>query len=369
MPPLEAAEKMQFEERIKKGFDQALKHGFDFYFGVSLALVAVGEMLRKRMEKTDIRPLISRPAAFSRLLKALIKSKLEGRTILPKDIWDIKGIIGSGTDGTVFKDTIKNMWGRYPLDLFASTEAGLIATQTWDFDSMVFFPNLNFLEFIPEDEYKRWQADNNYKPGTICLDEVKTGMKYELVITNFHGGALVRYRTGDVIRITSLSNKAAGITIPQMTFEGRVDDIIDIGGFIRLTEKVIWQAVENTGIPYVDWTASKVTQGGKQVLHLHVELKEGCFVTEEQMAGAVYQEIKKLEDGFLYGDMESILNTNPIKVTILPRGAFEGYVALRKEAGADVAHLKPHHINPSDKELELLFVNQRTMQERQKASA
>jgi len=153
-------------------------------------------------------------------------------------------------------------------------------------------------------------------------------MKYELVITNFHGGALVRYRTGDVIRITSVSDRSAGITIPQMTFEGRVDDIIDIGGFIRLTEKVIWQAVENTRIPYVDWTASKVTAEGKSLLHLHVELKEGCDATEEQLARSIYHEINNLEDGFLYGDVESILHTNPIKVTILPKGAFSSYVGV-----------------------------------------
>ena len=369
LPPLAEAEQMEFEQRIKKSFDMALTKGFDFYFGVSVALVAVGEMMKKRMEKVDIRPLITKPRATYRIVKALIKSKREHRQMMPKDLWDIKGIMGSGTDGTVFKETIKNQWGRYPLDVFASTEGSIIATQTWDFGSMVFIPYLNFLEFIPESEYTRWQQDNSYKPQAICLDKVKSGEKYEIVITNLHGGALVRYRTGDVVQITSLRNESLGIVIPQMSFVGRVDDIIDIGGFIRLTEKVIWQAVENTKIPYVDWTASKEMSGDHQFLHLYVELKDGYFSNEQQLAKLVYQEIKNLEDGFLYGNMETILNTNPIKVTVLPKGAFASYVTQRKSAGADLAHLKPHHINPSEKELELLVAETKVSAEKVKASA
>ena len=369
MPPLEEAEKMEFEQRIRKSFDMALSKGFDFYFGVSVALMAVGEMMKKRMEKMDIRPLITKPRAAYRIIRALIKSKREHRPMMPKDLWDIKGIIGSGTDGTVFKETIKNMWGKYPLDVYTSTEGGVIATQTWDFGSMVFIPNLNFLEFIPESEYTNWQEDNHYKPRAICLDKVKTGGKYELVITNLHGGALVRYRTGDVVKITSLRNEALGIDIPQMAFVGRVDDIIDIGGFIRLTEKVIWQAVENTKIPYVDWTASKEMADGRPILHLYVELKDGYTANEQQLAKSVYQEIKNLEDGFLYGNVETILNTNPIEVTVLPKGAFAGYIAQRKSTGADLAHLKPHHINPSEKELELLTSTQKASSEKVKAAA
>jgi phenylacetate-coenzyme A ligase PaaK-like adenylate-forming protein len=81
-------------------------------------------------------------------------------------------------------------------------------------------------------------------------------MIYELVITNLHGGALVRYRTGNLIRITSLRNETLGIELPQMMPEGRADDQIDLG-FIRLNERVIWQALENSGVSYKEWIACK----------------------------------------------------------------------------------------------------------------
>jgi len=41
-----------------------------------------------------------------------------------------------------------------------------------------------------------------------------------------------------------------------MAFERRADDRIDVG-LMRFTEKMIWQAIENTTIPYKDWTARK----------------------------------------------------------------------------------------------------------------
>jgi hypothetical protein len=355
LPPLELAEKMAIEDRIATSFKQALSKGLDFYFGVAVALVTIGEKLNQRMEKVDLRAVLKEPAAFIRVAKGLLKAKLAGRGLLPKDLWNVKGIFSSGTDGTIFRDTIYNSWGRYPLNIYASTEAGVIATQAWDYGSMTFIPNVNFLEFIEEEEYENWKADNSYVPKTVLLDEVKTGQKYEVVITNFHGAPLVRYRTGDVIRITDMANMKLGIATPQMEFEGRVDDIVDIGGFIRLNEKVIWQAVSNTGIPYVDWAACKEQPDGKDVLHLYIELKGQIADGEKVIAQSVYTELKKMDNEFLYGNVENVLNTMPITVTLLPKGAFERYINLRRSQGADLAHLKPHHINPSDKELSVLM--------------
>ncbi len=361
LPPLGEAENMAFEARIELGFRQALSQGLDYFFGLPIILVAVGEKLSRQSDKADIRPLLSQPKALLRLAKGLVKSKLARRPMLPKDLWSVKGIMCGGTDGAVFKEKIKELWGRYPLDTYSCTESGVIATQTWDYDGMTFVPNLNFLEFIPEAEYSRWQLDRSYQPRTVLLDEVKTGENYEIVITNFHGGALVRYRMGDVIRITSLRNEELGIDIPQMAFEGRADEIINIGGFFRLTEKIIWRAIENTNIPYADWAVRKEVAEGRPVLHVYLELKDGYIASEKGVARAIHDQLKILDDGFIYsdlenmlGDVDSVLDLRPIEVTLLPEGAFASYIAQRRAEGADLAHLKPRHINPSERELSLL---------------
>ena len=353
LPPMEEAENLDFEERIRLGFQQALSQGLDYFFGLSLVLVAVGNQFRQSSGKVNILPLLSQPKVLFRLAKGLVKSKLARRPLLPKDLWSVKGIISGGLDSAVYKDKIKELWGRYPLDTYAGTEGGIIATQTWDYDGMTFIPNLNFLEFIPEKEHFKWQLDHSYKPKAVLLDEVKSGENYEIVITNFHGGPLVRYRPGDMVRITSLRNEKLGIDIPQMVFEARADDLIDFG-VTRLTEKVIWQAVENTGIPYEDWVARKEV-GEHMALHLFIEVKDS-IANEADIGAAVDEQLKHLDSSFAatHSDVGNYLNFR-VEVTLLPKGAFSHYISQRRAEGAELAHLKPPHVNPSDKVLSLLL--------------
>jgi GH3 auxin-responsive promoter len=353
--PLEEAEKLSFEERIEIGFRHALSRGLDFFFGLPIILVAVGEKLgQQQSQKRDIKPLLSQPKTLFRLVKGVAKSKMAGRPMLPRDLWSVSGIMCGGTDSVVLREKVKNLWGRYPLDTYACTEAGIIATQLWDYNGMVFVPNLNFLEFIPESEYSKCQVDSSYQPRTVLLNEVEVGGNYEVVITNFHGGAMVRYRMGDIIKMTSLRNNELGIDVPQMTFERRTDELIDIAGFLRVTEKTVWQAIENTNIPYVDWTARKEIIEDIPVLRLYLELKDGYVLSEEYVAVAVLNQLRKFDEGTMYSGAESMLELNPINVTLLPEGAFTNYIARRRAEGADLAHLKPRHINPSDSELSLL---------------
>jgi len=356
LPALEEAESLSFEERVKLGFKQALSQGLDYFFGLSMVLVVVGNKFSQSSDKLDIRPLLSQPAALFRLTKGLVKSKLARRPMLPRDLWPVKGIMSGGLDSGVYKNKIKELWGRYPLDTYTGTEGGIIATQTWDYDGMTFIPSLNFLEFIPEKEHFKWQLDHSYQPKTVLLDEVKAGENYEIVITNFHGGALVRYRPGDMIRITSLRNEKLGIDIPQMVFERRADDLLDFV-FIRLTEKTIWQAIENTGIPYEDWTAHK--KEGEPVLSLSIELKDGYQGSDADVAAAVSEQIIKSDNGkdtksLIRGDFATMIDFR-VEINLLPHGAFANYTAQRQAEGADLAHLKPPHINPSDKVLSLLM--------------
>ncbi len=356
LPALEDAERLTFEERIRLGFQQALSEGIDYFFGLSLVLVAVGEKLSQSSAAVDIRPFLRRPRALWQMGKGLVKSRLARRPMLPRDIWSLKGIIGSGVDSWVYKDKIKELWGRYPLDLYSCTEAGVIATQTWDYEGMTFVPNLNFLEFIPEEEQLKWQMDRSYQPKTVLLDEVEAGESYEIVLSNFHGGAMIRYRIGDIIRITSLRNEKLGIDIPQMTFERRADDLINFM-FIKLTEKQIWQAIEKTGIAYEDWTAYK--EPGGSVLRLLIELKDGLQISGDEITAAVQEQIidsgqSSYRESGVVEDWRDALGFQ-VEVTLLPRGAFGKYTAQRQVEGADLAHIKPPHINPPDEVLSLLL--------------
>ncbi len=358
--PSNISEEMSFKEKIQAGFREAFYQGIDCFGGLPSVLVAVGEQFKQQSGNTNIRPLFAHPRALLRAVKGLIKSKIARRPMLPRDLWTVKGIIGGGTDSSVFKTKVKDLWGKCPLEIYAGTEGGIYASQTWDYEGMILVPTLNFFEFIPDEEHFKWQLDHNYQPKTVLLDKVEAGKIYEIVITNLHGGIVTRYRLGDMVRITSLRNEKLNINLPQMVFERRADDLIDITGLGRLTEKIIWQAIENTNIPYADWTAHKEIIDDTPMLHLYLELKENYIATETGMATAVYDQLVKLDSEYnyniysAYGDPEAVLGSKPIKVTLLPEGAFYRYLVQREAEGAALGHLKPPHINPSEKVLSLL---------------
>jgi hypothetical protein len=355
LPTLEEAKDLSFEERIKVGFEQAMSEGFDYFFGLSLVLMNVGEKIYEASNTIDLRRFLKHPKALWRLSRGKIRSSLAGRPVLPRDLWKIKGIIGSGTDSYVYKDKIKELWGRSPLDLYACTEGSVIATQTWDYNGMTFVPGLNFLEFTPEDELVKWEMDRSYQPETLLLDEVEPGKNYEIVITNFHGGALVRYRIGDMVRITSLWNEELGINIPQMAFERRVDDFIDFY-VVNFTERSIWQAIESTGVAYEDWVAYKDAKN--QLLNIGLELKDGYQGDKADIAALIYEKLarpenNKSEEVTRYNDLTDLAYFG-VKVDFLPKGNFANYIAQRQTEGADLAHLKPPHVNPPKKVLSML---------------
>ncbi|UCG55532.1 MAG: GH3 auxin-responsive promoter family protein [Dehalococcoidia bacterium] len=351
LPSIEESEALTFEERLKKGFKLALDQGLDMTIAMSSVAVAIGDRFGKQGQNgTGMKTLLGKPKTMFRLLKGLTKSKLARRQLMPKDLWTIKGLVTFGIDGSVYKEKIRQMWGKYALDFHGCTEAPFIAIQTWDYKGMTFIPNLNFYEFIPEAEIARSMDDPSYQPKTLLIDELTPG-NYELVITSFHGGPFIRYRLGHLVRIISLRNEELNIDIPQMEFIARVDDQIDIAGFTRLSEKIIWKAIENTGIQYKDWVVRKEV-GNKPLLHLYIETEANGHIKAEEISYSVHQELKKLDKP--YAEMEAFTGLKPIKVTLLPQDAFVTYKNTQRAKGADIAHLKPPRINPSENILEIL---------------
>lgn len=352
LPPVELSEQVSFEERTKLGFKMALEEGLDLCFAMSSVAVAIGKRFGESGNSSSfrIRDLIRKPGMAARMLRGLAISKTKGRRILPRDIFKLKGMITFGLDGVIYRDKIKEMWGRYPLDFHGCTEAVVIATQTWDYEGMTFIPNLNFFEFITEEDSQESYQDAGFVPKTYLIDELKPG-NYELVITSFHGGPFVRYRLGHLVKIHSVRNEKLSIDIPQMSFIGRVDDQIDIAGFTRLSEKVIWQAIEKSGVSYAGWTARKEIDD-KPVLNIYIETKDQVDQGAGEIAARVHKELKKID--VPYSELESFTGLNPLAVTLLPRGAFTAYKQYQLDNGADISQLKPPHLNPTDETIRIL---------------
>jgi len=197
IPPCESSEKMEFKERLVTGFKMALEKGLSGFIGLSSVLVKMAEEFLEKSGK------------------------------IPSELFNIKGIVAYGLDTSMYKSHIEKFWGKKPLEIHTASEVGILAMQMLDHAGMTLLPNVAFYEFIPEKELYREKKNLLYKPSTVQIDNLIPGERYEIVITSFFGGSLIRYRLGHIIRLLSLSNPVTGVKLPQIAYESRADEVID----------------------------------------------------------------------------------------------------------------------------------------------
>jgi hypothetical protein len=344
VPNLAEGEKMEFNARVATGFELAMETGMDFFYGIASILARIGERFESGSGNVKFSLKMLRPNVIFRLLRGMLKAKINKRAMLPKDIWNLKGIMSGGTDTEIYRERIKRYWGKEPLEGYACTEGGTMAMQSWNFKGMTFFPYSNFLEFIPYDEHIKNKQDPSYQPKVVLFNELQLGI-YELVFTNLLGGVFTRYRVDDLFEVISLHDEELGIKLPQVRFYARADNIIDLAGFTRLTERTIWQVIEAAQIDYVDWIARKEESGGEPILHVYLELKDQNSIPSEELKELIRQGLRQVSPE--YTDLEYMLGGDHLRVTRLPGGSFKKYIEDQQSAGADLAHIKPPHMQPS----------------------
>jgi hypothetical protein len=350
LPP-ELGDKMDFQERITEGFRLSLSTGIDLLGSLTSVLIKVGEGFAQGARGTKLSTYMLHPAVFIRLVRGWFRSRLERRSLLPKDLWQVKAIICGGIDTAVYKKEIFHYWGKEPYELYAATEGGFMALQAWNKKGMTFLPFSGFYEFIPETEWLKNKQDKDYQPSTVLLNEVEEGKLYELVVTNFYGMPLLRYRLADLIKIVSLRDEETGVNLPQMAFQSRCDDLINIGGFTRLDEKAMWQAMADCNIRCRDWTVRKEYYQDRPVLHLYMELKEEIPV--EEIRSAITDRLKVINSD--YRDLVEMLDIEPLRVTVLARGTFRRFYEQQQAKGLGLASLKPPYVNAPDSTIEALL--------------
>jgi len=345
-PAYDEAVKMDYFQRIRKAINLAFSEGIDIFYGITSLMMNVSEQFEnvgKSGKSAETRRMLRQPKVLFRLLKGLVKAKLRGGPLRPSDIWNVKGILCGGMDTSIYKERIRAMWGGYPREVYGCSEYGFVAMQHFEGPGLVFYEKSSFYEFLELSDYSRWKEDRSFRPRLLLLSEVEAGKEYALVGTSTQGGVLVRYILGDSIKFLSLSDDRINLKLPQMIIASRIDDVIDIAGFTRLTEKALWTAVEASGIGYVDWVVAKEYRNEKPVLHLYLEPKEDSH--DPERVQALIHEQLKLADRH-YRDLEEMAGIKPLAVTILSHGTFARYLQERQAAGFDLAHLKPVHMNP-----------------------
>jgi hypothetical protein len=353
LPPLDEGEQMGYAERVQAGFKEAMIKGLDIFYGISSVLVRIGQQFEEGSGgNVKLTKDMLKPSFIWRMGKGMLKAKLQGRNMLPKDIWHVKGIMTGGADTSVYKELIQKYWGRRPMEGYACTEGGLMAVQAWNLKGMTFYPENDFLEFIPQEERKKEQEDPEYKPKTVLFNELEPGV-YELVFTNFHGGVFTRYRPGDLFEVIAMEDKELGIKLPQFSYYARSSDVINLANFAFLTEKDIWLSLEDAGVEYNEWIARKVIEDGKSYLHLFVEVSSDNHLDEDNFKELVSKSLAKTNHDIQ--DMKDMLGYDPLKLNLLNTGAFKSYMDYMQSQGADLAHTKPPHMNPTKEQLGVLI--------------
>lgn len=352
IPDMEETEEMDFQERIKLSFKLGMRSGIDVLGSMSAVLVKMGEQFAQGAQSIKITRAMLHPKTLSRMMRGYFRARMEKRAMLPRDLWQLKALMCGGADTAIYRDKITHYWGVEPYELYGSTEEGGIATQLWNKKHMVFFPDACFYEFIPEEEWIEWKRDPFYIPKTVLLNEVVPNKRYELVLSNFYGKPLLRYRTYDIIQFPLLDDPETGVRLPQMSFVGRAMDFIDLAGWTGLIdERMVWQAIVNTGIKYADWSIRKETLDSKPYLRLYIEPLE--ITDPEPIRLRVHEALKELNP--FYADYENMLEKRALEVTLLASGTFQSYMVEKQKAGADLAHLKPAHMNAPDEVIQQLL--------------
>ena len=343
LPSLEDGKDLSFSERNKRGFAQGMNNGIDLCFGMSSVVTAMTEALMAKTAaggKSGGSMLNKSAKMITRMIKAGYQSRVENRPIPPADLFKLKGFVCAGTDSACYKGFLAKYWGQKPMEIAAGTEPTLIGTEDWQRDGLTFFPDACFYEFIPEGEMAKNYANPNYQPKTYLMNELVADHNYELVITVLKGGAFARYRVGDVYRCISAGKDSGSRHLPRFNFVDRVPQVIDIAGFTRITEQMIDEVIELSGLKIIDFAATKEHDDMQRpYLHLYIELDAEMMI---QIALSKKLLTEHLNAYFRYydsdyNDLKRLLGVDPLEITILRNGTYAAY----KQKHGDIAKINP----------------------------
>lgn len=349
LPPARDAVKMTFSQRTQAGFNLGLRYGIDLFSGMSSVIARMSDSFPLKSKPGDTAPkkrpiwMQAKPSISIRLMRAVRRHKKTRQPLQPKDVWTLKGLIIGGTDTACYRRKIEANWGIKPLEIFGGTEPTCIGVETWTKQSgMCLFPNVCFYEFIPENEMEKGFADPAYQPKTFLINELVAGERYELVISNFKGGAFMRYRVGDVFECVSLKNEVEGIAFPQFRYIDRIPTIIDIAGFTRISENTVTEAIALSRLQVADWFALKeFDEQNRAFMHLYVEMAPEALISGVVASQIIAEHLsiyfRHIDSD--YTDLKHLLGIEPLVVTVLPTGTIRNFSRIN--------HVKVRRINPS----------------------
>jgi phenylacetate-coenzyme A ligase PaaK-like adenylate-forming protein len=167
--------------------------------------------------------LLCRPsdalAMAGHFAKASGQPSASPRDILP----NLKTGIFFGEALAPHRDQIVETYGLEPYDLYLLAESMSPNVDCPCHQGIHFWIDTCIAEIIPDEELASERNEPGYRPRAVFLDSAAPGTRGELVVSTFAEALpLIRYRSGDCVRLAGCEPCACGLTHPRIEVLGRL---------------------------------------------------------------------------------------------------------------------------------------------------
>jgi hypothetical protein len=215
---------------------------------VSIALMDEWESKLDKIATSMMDENVTSVAGVPSWMLVLLKKILEKKNVKTiNEVWpNLEVYFHGGVSFGPYKEQFKQIFGSDKvsyLQLYNASEGFFGIQDQPNSDEM-----LLMLDYGIFYEFKELGEDTS----VICLDDVKIGVDYEIIISTNAG--LWRYRLGDLIQFTSINPYRFIIT-------GRTKQFINVFGeelMVHNADNAIAQACERTGAHVLDYTVAPV---------------------------------------------------------------------------------------------------------------
>ncbi|MFC1825591.1 GH3 auxin-responsive promoter family protein, partial [Thermodesulfobacteriota bacterium] len=253
-----------------------------------------------------------------------------------QDVLHTKGMVVSGFDPEMYVNYLIENFEVNPFNVYGSSECCIsFLGRPERFIDLIPALNASYFEFLDENgEIKK-------------TNQLEKGKVYEFVLTPFRS-VLIRYKIGDLFRVIDFMDDG----MPVLKFESRVDDILDIHNYYRMTTALANKIMISAGLSANDkWAFLKEIEPED---HLVLLMEKEWDYSEKEASKRVFDVMLENDEFFnnYVKDYRIQDHWKVIKVEYLSKGAFMRYVLFKIKQGSEMGQMKPTKvIGPQQKEI------------------
>jgi hypothetical protein len=219
----------------------------------------------------------------------------------------------------IYKEEIERFTGTKIKTVYGSTELIMPTISSLQHSlGFIFDWRRGVFEFLPVNEEENEQGITASE--AITMEEVEVGDSYRLICTPFDSD-LIRYDTKDLFVCVAKGDDIINTDFPVFKFNRRLAKNISIQAFTRIGENELLNVLKDGKVPFVEFTARKEIDGGREFLALYLEQRGDMSV--EEIQEIVHKGLYTIDRD--YKDLVDFFGYVPLKIRLIPRGTFSKF--------------------------------------------